>query len=295
MTNAARKILITGASGFLGRYLLKYSPPEVQMLAQYLTHPLYFASANILGIKSDLLQPSIDELMQFKPDVIIHTAAISSIDFCEVNSETAWMINFETTKKLVDLANKIKTRFIYASSDTVFDGKKGNYCEKDIPNPINVYAETKRKSEQYIVENLENAVVVRPALFYGISLNGTPSFTQIMLEDLRAGKKVNVFTDQYRSPLPVAQLALAIWELVDSDYRGLIHIGGSQRISRYDMGKILCKQFNLPLELVIQIRSHQANLAASRPLDCSLDISLASSILKTELLSYADGIRLAFK
>jgi dTDP-4-dehydrorhamnose reductase len=138
-------------------------------------------------------------------------------------------------------------------------------------------------------------VVARLALFYGKALNGTPSFTEVMLKNLRAGKEVNAFTDQYRSPILVSQLAQAIWELVDSDFCGLIHIGGSERISRYNMAKVLCEQFNLSLELVNPALSHEANLIAFRPLDCSLDISLAKSLLKTQLVNFTDGLKLSFK
>lgn len=290
-----RKILITGASGFLGGYLLKFSPKEVIILAQYLKHPIQSKLNNVQLKKIDLTRFAMNELLEFKPEVIIHIAAISSIDFCQVNSESARMINLEATKKLVDLANKVEARFIFTSTDSIFDGKKGNYSEKDIPNPINVYAETKYKSEQFISENLANAVIVRPALFYGIALNENASFTQIMLEKLKAGKSVNTFTDQYRTPLPVSQLARAIWELVELDFCGPIHIGGSQRISRYDMGKILCERFNLPSDLVVPVTSSQANQAAIRPRDCSLDISLARSLLKTGFLDYDEGIEHAFR
>lgn len=289
-----RKILITGASGFLGRYLIKDSPQSTQILAQYFTHPIHSTGEEFQSLELDLTQSSFDKLAEFKPDVIIHTAAQSSIDSCESNPEQVWSINFEATKRLIDFAKEMNSRFIYTSTDIVFDGKKGNYSEKDIPNPVNVYGQTKLESEKYILENLKNSVVARLALFYGKVLNGTPSFTEVMLENLRAGKKVNAFTDQYRSPLLVSQLAQAIWELVNSDFCGLIHIGGSERISRYDMAKILCGQFNLPLELVNPVPSHQANLATPRPLDCSLDISLASSLLKTQLVGYTSGLKLAF-
>lgn len=289
-----RKVLITGASGFLGRYLIKDSPQNTPILAQYFTHPLHSAGNEFQSLELDLTKSSFDKLAQFKPDVIIHTAAQSSIDFCESNLDQAWLVNYEATEKLVDFAGEMNCRFIYTSTDIVFDGKKGNYAEKDIPNPINVYGQTKLESEKYILENLKNSVVARLALFYGKALNGTPSFTEVMLENLRAGKKVNAFTDQYRSPVPVSQLAQAIWEMADSDFCGLIHIGGSERISRYDMAKILCGQFDLPLELVNPVLSHEVNLIAFRPLDCSLDISLASSLLKTQLIGYTTGLKLAF-
>jgi dTDP-4-dehydrorhamnose reductase len=288
-----KKILITGASGFLGRYLLKLSPNEARFLAQYLTHPVNSTSENIQAIKSDLSQPSFDKLSKFRPDVIIHTAALSSIDTCELNPERAWSINFEATRGLVDVAKQNHARFIFISTDTVFDGKRGNYSEQDIPDPINVYARTKFESEQCVL-NLDNAVVVRAALFYGKSLNGTPSFTQLMLEKLKAGEKVTVFTDQYRTPLPVEQLAKAIWELVNLDYRGVIHVGGRERISRSEMGVKLCQQFKLPLDLLIQVPYHQADQAALRPLDCSLDITLAQNMLETSFPDFREGLRSAF-
>ncbi len=193
------------------------------------------------------------------------------------------------------IAQKNNSCVIFTSSDTVFDGKQGNYSETDAPNPLNVYAETKIKSEQYILENLDSAVIIRPALFYGLSLNGNPSFTQVMLENLKAGKQIYLFTDQFRTPLPVGQLAQAIWELVDSDFSGILHIGGSERISRYDMGKILCQQFNLPLDLIVPIPSHQSSQVAARPRDCSLNISLASNFLKTKLVDCTYGMKLAFR
>jgi len=290
-----KKILITGASGFLGRYLLNFAPGNVRLLAQYFRHPLNAPSNSIQLLQLDLTTPALDELEQFQPEVIIHTAAQSSIDSCELSPETAHAINFEVTKKLADFARKSHARFIFTSSDTVFDGKKGYYAEADAPNPLNVYADTKVKAEQHILKDPQNSVIIRPALFYGRALNGNPSFTEAMLNNLKAGKQIYLFTDQYRTPLPVGQLAQAIWELVDSDFSGVLHIGGSERTSRYDMGKILCKQFDLSCDLIIPVPSHQSSQVAARPRDCSLNISLASSLLKTKLVDCSYGMKLAFR
>jgi dTDP-4-dehydrorhamnose reductase len=289
-----RKILITGASGFLGRYLLKHSPDEAQVLAQFFTHSVHSIYPNIKTIRLDLLLPKLDQLMQFEPDVIVHTAAISSIDTCELNPDLAWSINFEATQKLSEIAKQNHARFIFLSTDTVFDGTHGNYSERDTPNPLNVYAQTKFESEKYIQEDLDNSVIVRPALFYGKSLNGSPSFTQIALEKLKAGEPVTVFTDQYRSPVPVAQLAQAIWKLVDMNFCGIIHVGGSERISRSEMGVKLCRQFGLPLDLLIKVPSIKSGQAAQRPLDCSLDISFSQSLFETTFPDFTEGLRLAF-
>lgn len=290
-----KKILITGASGFLGRYLLNFAPKEVLILAQHHKHHLPNTSPNVQPFKLDFTKLSLEQIDDFKPQVIIHAAAQSSIDACELDPEIAWELNFEVTRRLTDIADRNRSRLIFTSSDTVFDGKQGNYSEGDPPNPLNVYAETKIKSEQYILENLRDAVVVRPALFYGLSLNGNPSFSQVMLENLKAGKRLYLFTDQYRSPLPVSLLAQALWELVDSGFGGILHLGGTERISRYDMGKLLCRQFSLPLDLIIPISSEQSSQVAARPRDCSLNVTLASSLLKTKLVDCAYGLKLAFR
>lgn len=289
-----RKVLITGASGFLGRYLLKHFPGEAQVLAQFFTHPVHPIRPNISTVRQDLLLPKLDELMQFEPDVIVHTAAISSIDTCESNPDLAWSVNFEATQKLSEIAKQNHARFIFVSTDTVFDGERGNYSERDTPNPLNIYALTKFESEKYILKNLNNGVIVRSALFYGMSLNGSPSFTQVMLDKLKAGDQVTVFTDQYRSPVPVANLAQAIWELVEMDFRGIIHIGGNEQISRSEMGVKLCRQFDLPLELLIRVSSVKSGQATPRPLDCSFDISFSQSLLKTTFPDFAEGLRSAF-
>ncbi len=288
------KILITGSSGFLGSQLIKNAPPGYRVIGHYCRNMPVISGRSPEVISLDLLQADWPDLENVEPDVIIHTAAMASIDQCETQSEKATAINHRAAVRLARLAGEKQIRFIFISSDVIFDGKRGNYAESDAPHPINVYARTKIDAENDILKICPKAVIVRPSLFYGLALNGRPSFTEIMLKNLYAGKQVYVFADQFRTPISVRDLAKAIWELADHSFSGIVHVGGPERLSRLDMANILCKTFNLDESLLIPIRSSEARLAAVRPLDCALNSSLARSILKTEIQDFRTGLHMTF-
>ncbi len=289
------KIIITGSSSFLGRNLLKFSPSGRKIFAFYRHNKPVGYGQDIKYVQLDLLSPNWDSLEKIHVDVIIHAAAMASLDECETQPEIAHRINYESTNRLVKYADKIGARFIFISTDVVFDGNKGNYVEDDIPKPLNVYAQTKVKAENFILSQHKNAVIVRPSIFYGRALNGRPSFTEIMMKNLYAGKQVFLFTDQIRTPLYVKDLASAIWELIDHNHCGALHIGGPQQLSRWQIGQILCRVFNFDENLLIPVKSEEVNLVALRPLDCSLNTNLASSILKTTFVDCSVGLNLAFR
>jgi len=290
-----KKVFITGSSGFLGRNLLGLAPQNTQIIAQYYQNKPENFSAKIDLFQADFRSSPWEFIRKLHPDVIIHTAAMAAIDDCEVYPALACTINYDATRRLSDLAQSLSSRFIFISSDVVFDGKRGNYKEKDQPCPINVYAETKTNAERYILDNHPKAVVIRPALFYGLALNSRPSFSEIMLRRLRSGQTVHTFTDQYRTPIFVCDLAHAIWELVDHDYSGLLHLGGPQKLHRHEMGLVLCKVFKLDIKLLVPVKSVDIQMKALRPLDCSLDSSRAAVILNTSFSDFEEGSRRAFE
>jgi dTDP-4-dehydrorhamnose reductase len=292
----SHQILITGSSGFLGRYLIKYAPLENDtIIAQYRQKQPESYGAEVKFLPLDFMQDEWEIPAQFQPDFIVHTAAIASLDECEIKPDICQLMNVEATKKMVDFAASHECRFIFISTDVVFDGKKGNYAEFHEPNPINVYSRSKFEGEQYVLQNHPDAVVVRPALFYGLALNGRPSFTETMLKNLYAGKQVFLFTDQIRTPILVNDLAKAIWELIRLDFKGAIHLGGPQRVSRFEMGEILCDVFKLDRSLLIPMKSEDAKLVALRPPDCTLDSSLAKKILNTPFVECRTGFNMAYR
>jgi dTDP-4-dehydrorhamnose reductase len=289
------KILITGSSGFLGTYLLRYAPVQYKLIAQYRNNLPKVPSKTIEYLNLDLTSQNWNVLEKMHPDVIIHTAAMASIDQCESQQEEARAINFTSTLRLAGIAAAKNVRLIFLSSDVIFDGRKGQYSESDQPLPLNVYARTKVDAEKEILKRHKNTVVVRPGIFYGQALNTHPSYTEIMLNNLHDGKQVYAFSDQYRTPIYVKDLANALWELVDHSHCGILHIGGPQKLSRLELGTILCEVFSLDENLLVSILSSEARLAAPRPLDCSLDSSLAASILKTEITDCRTGLQWAYR
>lgn len=290
-----KSVFITGSSGFLGRYLIKFSPNTYHIIAHYRSKRPNGYDRDLTFVELDFGGDFQRSLRKLKPTAIIHTAAMASIDECEVKPEIARRINFEATRLLADFSAETGSRFIFISSDVVFDGKKGYYSETDVPTPGNVYAHTKVEAEKYILANHPNAVVVRPALFYGYALNGRPSFTEVMLENLKAGKQIFLFKDQYRTPVLINNLTAALWEVLELDYTGILHIGGTQKISRLDMGLLLCEMFNLDKKLLVPVKLEDARLLAFRPLDCSLNSGLAQRLLKANLTDCRTGFNLAYR
>jgi len=116
-----------------------------------------------------------------------------------------------------------------------------------------------------------------------------------MFRNLKQDKPVYLFTDQYRTPVLVNNLAASFWQLAKNDFRGILHVGGNQKLSRYEMGEIMCRLFNFSTELLIPIESTDANQVAPRPRDCSLNISLAKKILSISLTDYQQGLSIAFQ
>lgn len=289
-----KKVLITGASGFIGSHLLKNALEDTLILAQSRTRKILPLSSNIRHITLDFLQPDWETVKTFAPDAIIHCAAMSQPEKCESQPDIVRQVNYTAAAQLADITAQIGAKLIFTSSDVVYDGSRGNYSEEDPPNPLHVYGRSKLEAENYILQHHPNAVVVRCALVYGKSLTGPPTFTETIVSHLREEKPITLFTDEYRTPILVDKLTAALWELVGNDYNGILHIGGSQKVSRYQMGQIICEALNLPEELLIPRETSEFQFSAPRAKDCSFNISRAKRVLKTELVSFAEGISLIF-
>lgn len=284
------RILITGGSGFVGEYLLTHAQKK------YETYAIYYNNAipdnNVHTIKFDLCQLSqIDKLLNdIFPATIIHTAAIANPDQCEHDPDKAITVNVKATEQLANWAQKNGARFIYTSTDMVFDGRRGNYKESDPTNPISQYSKTKVAAEQFIKNNNTNFVIARVALVYGIGITRHNSFFEKMIEKLTNGEKITLFDDQYRSPILVDNLAEALLELVEKKFIGTIHLGGRERISRWGFGWKACNKFDLPHRNILKGSMYDFEATAFRPPDISFNIELASKVLKTKLLTCDEGL-----
>lgn len=251
------RILITGGSGLLGQYLNMelYKKNEVLTLFNSNTGNC----KNFNSIKVDItnhtqLQNVFDD---YKPEIVIHTAAFShQIIPKQILSKDVYEINVNATKNIAELCDKHKTKLIYTSTDLVYAGYRGSKLKEDAKLiPASLYAETKLMGEIKIQQTFDNYLILRTALLFGFGLTHSKNHFHQMYYDLKSGKQVKLFTDQYRTPLSLLEAVRMINELLYIDIKSeIINFGGPERISRYEFGKRLCEISNIDENLLVKIK-----------------------------------------
>lgn len=198
---------------------------------------------------------------------------------CQANPALAKMANMETTARLAELAAEIP--FVFFSTDLVFDGQKGNYTETDAVNPLNIYAETKAAAEQIVLANPRHTVI-RTSLNGGTSPTGDRGFNEQIRRAWQAGQMLNLFCDEYRSPIPASASARATWELLMKNQTGLFHVAGPERLSRAEIGQALAARWP-QLNPKLRVSSLQDYQGAPRSPDTSLNSAKAQAQLSFPL------------
>jgi dTDP-4-dehydrorhamnose reductase len=265
------RVLVTGASGQLGGYLLRE-------LAKQKT-PVVAWSGSSSGQRFDMpLQPvelaNPDQLAAAfraaRPTLVLHTAALSTVAVCWREPERAQQINTQASAQLAELALEAKARLLLVSTDLVFDGERGGYREEDSPVPLSVYGRTKAAAEPAVLA-LPRGIVVRVSLLYGPTVVGRPSFFDEQIAALREHRPITLFADEWRTPLSFATAARALLAIVRSDVHGLLHLGGPERMSRVDMGQRLAAYLGADPSCIVAVSRTSMTSGEPRPRDTSLD------------------------
>ncbi len=295
MGQSRKKIVITGASGFLGSVLLERAAASWQTVGIFHTHPIP-TSPQVRTVRLDLTarQAVFDFLTAEKPDVVLHTAAQTRVDVCEKNPAVCQDINENATRHLSEAAASVGSRLIFISTDLVFDGKRGWYTEDDATNPLSKYAQTKRVGEEIVQAACPNSVVARIAILYGKSPQHRYSFSEWLRQSWEKGEPTPLFYDQFRTPIWVENLAEALLELAESSFTGILHLAGSQRIDRLSFAKIMARILGVDERLLMPKSMFEIPSTAPRPQDVSLKIDRVRSLLKTPFLSVEEGLRRAY-
>jgi dTDP-4-dehydrorhamnose reductase len=274
----ASRVIVTGAAGLIGQYLVR-------------TAAQWAPDWDVQGLTRtdlDLTDRSTVERtwQSIKPSAVIHCAALSRTKDCELDPDQARRINVEATARLAQLSQDIP--FIFLSSGEVFDGKTSWYGESDEPNPINVYGQTKLEAERAVLRNPKHTVV-RIVLTAGTSENGDRSFVEDMCRAAKAGNDVTLYADEFRCPLPAGVIARAIWELVDRKQPGLYHLGGSERLSRWEMGETLLPWYP-ELKGRLVKGSAQNHVGSPRPADLSLRCDKIQGLLSFPIPGFREWL-----
>jgi dTDP-4-dehydrorhamnose reductase len=238
-----KKILITGGSGLLGQYINVATTDKFTILTTY--NSSYGNCKNFPSSKLNILNE--DEVKkvfeEFRPDIVIHTAAITNpVPKENQTSKDYFDTNVIGTKNLATYCQNYNARIIYISTDLVYAGYRGSFLKEDAKLiPASLYAETKLVGENKVKEFSKNYLILRTALLYGFGLNHSNCHFQLMYNQLNKNRTVRLFTDQYRTPISLTDAARIIVELALANLTNeTINIGGTEIVSRYEMGEILC-------------------------------------------------------
>jgi dTDP-4-dehydrorhamnose reductase len=211
------------------------------------------------------------------PDLIIHCAAMSRSPDCEASPALAHKINVQATLHLAELA--ADTRFVFFSTDLVFDGSRGDYDESAAVNPLTVYAETKARAEQAVLANSKH-MVIRTSLTGGVSPTGDRGFNEQLRMSWQKGLATRLFTDEFRCPIPASVTARAVWEMVES--QGLYHLAGTEKLSRWQIGKLVAARWP-QLDPKLEAASLRDFAGPPRAPDTSLVCAKAQKLLSFTL------------
>jgi dTDP-4-dehydrorhamnose reductase len=268
----APRAVITGAAGLIGQYLVK-------------TASRWAPGWDVQGLSRSELEltdtSKVDaRIRALKPDLLIHCAALSRTKACEQDPAQARRDNVEVTAHLAKLSPDIP--FIFLSSGEIFDGKTGWYSETDEPNPINVYGQTKLEAERVVLQNPRHTVI-RIVLTSGTSQDGDRSFVEDMCRTAKADKDVSLYADEFRCPLP------ACWELADRRQPGLYHLGGSERLSRWEIGETLLPWYP-ELKGRLVKGSARNHIGSPRPADLSLRCDKIQRLLSFRIPGFREWL-----
>jgi dTDP-4-dehydrorhamnose reductase len=282
------RLLITGASGQLGAYLLR----ELRGTSDEVTAWSGTKAQTLFGFP---LEPV--DLVDFeqvdaafrraRPTVVIHAAAVANIAACYRGPGRALAVNTHGSAHLADLAAAAGTRFVQVSTDLVFDGDKGAYQESDVPSPLSMYGKTKQAAEESLEQSNHpyprfTFAIARLSLLYGPTLIGRPAFFDEQVSALRSGQPIRCFVDEWRTPLDYPSAARALLALAGSVLHGHIHIGGPERLSRWDMACKTAAVLDLDRNSIVPVQRADIPAPEPRPRDTSLDSSFWRAIFPTQ-------------
>lgn len=294
---AMKRVLVTGSNGLLGQKLTQQilHRPEVELIATNRGENKYPIKNGYVYEAMDLLDKDrvAAVLNYYKPNVVIHTAAITNVDTCHTNRQACWETNVDATAHLISLCEQMGIHFIYVSTDFVFDGLDGPYKENDAANPVSYYGESKLAAEKLTQQMKGNWTIIRTILVYGILNDMSRSNIVLWAKSaLEAGKPINVVNDQWRMPTLAEDLADACLLAVKHEAKGIFHISGKDMMSVAELVRKVAGFWNLDESLINEISSDSLGQEAKRPKKTGFILDKAMTELQYQPHSFEQGLAL---
>lgn len=301
------KILITGSNGLLGQHLIK-------LLKKNQDHTVIATARgeNRLKSRDGYQYTSLDicskgqvmkAILDYAPDVIIHGAAMTQVDDCEIKKESCWQSNVLATQYLIKAAQETNAAFLFLSTDFIFNGVSGPYDENAVPDPISYYGISKLAAEMLLMTSQLRWAIARTVLVYGVAEDMSRSNIILWVKkSLEQGKKIKVVNDQWRTPTLVQDLAMGCQLIIEKylndvsvnkdNISGIFNISGKDFLTPYEMALKTADYFHLDKSLIKKADASSFTQTAKRPPRTGFIIDKARKVLGYEPHSFEEGIKM---
>jgi dTDP-4-dehydrorhamnose reductase len=298
-TSNKPKILITGANGLLGQKLVEQLVDEgmFEVIATG-KGPCRLKSEGFVYQNLDITDADqVNEVIsRIAPETIIHSAAMTNVDQCELNKEDCLLVNVKATEYLIKAAEKTQSHFIFVSTDFIFSGEDGPYDEEAEAAPVNFYGETKLTGENLVINSKTSWAIARTVLVYGIATDLSRSNIILWVKSsLETGKEIQVVDDQVRTPTLAEDLAAGCILIAKQKAEGIFNISGSDVLTPYEMAMMTADFFKLNKDLIIRTDSSRFTQPAKRPMKTGFLIDKARKQLGFEPKTFQAGIGILSK
>jgi dTDP-4-dehydrorhamnose reductase len=290
------RILVTGANGLLGQKLISLAErdEDVDLFATG-RRPTFGKLQRSGYLQADITdKDQVQSLYtQTRPEVVIHTAAMTNVDQCEQDREGCWKTNVDAVKYLLEAATQHNAHFIYLSTDFVFDGSHGPLDESAVPNPVNYYGESKVAAEELVKRGGTSWCIIRTVLVYGITRDMSRSNIVLWVkQNLEHGKPIRVVNDQWRTPTLAEDLAMGTYLAAKKKASGIYHISGKDFLTPFDIANLSADYFNLDKALITPVDASVFQQPARRPAKTGFIIDKARRELGYEPRTFREGLDL---
>lgn len=290
------RVLVTGANGLLGQKLCELldAEPGVELSATSRGASRLSLRRGTFHSLDVTRQTEVDQVLDLvRPEVVIHTAAMTQVDQCETDRDACWLNNVTAVKWVGEAAERVGAYLIHLSTDFVFDGSHGPLDEMDEPNPISYYGESKLASERVVEELRTPWAIIRTVLVYGVTPGQSRSNIVLWVKkNLEEGKVIRVVNDQWRTPTLAEDLAVGCWLAAKKKATGLFHVSGSEMMTPYDIAVRTAEHFGLDKTLIHVTNSTEFKQPASRPPKTGFIIEKARRELGYEPRTFREGLAL---
>jgi dTDP-4-dehydrorhamnose reductase len=297
-----KRILITGSNGLLGQKLIELTGkyPHLHIIATARGHNRLPLTEGYEYLPMDITDAAqVQQVVaQARPDVVIHTAAMTNVDQCEAEKTECWAQNVQAVEYLVEACRQANAFLLHVSTDFIFDGTSGPYTEEAEANPLSFYGWSKYAAEMAVIHSDRTGTpirwaIARTVLVYGIAHDMSRSNIILWVKkSLEEGKNIKVVTDQWRTPTLAEDLALGCYLIADSEAEGIFNISGKDLLTPYEMALKTADYFGLDQSLITEADSSTFSQPARRPARTGFVLDKARDLLGYEPHSFEEGIAL---